>query len=59
MAEDSSDEVVVNGAPIGGDENVEEDLEWPIGFMIMLALAALYLGWRLVQFVSGLFDFIG
>ena len=63
MADDSHvsgpDEGVVNGAPIGGDEDVQEDLEWPIGFMVVVALAALYLVWRLIQMAGGLFDLIG
>lgn len=30
-------------------EPVEEEERWPIGFMVMIALVALYLGWRLIQ----------
>ena len=29
-----------------------EDEPWPIGFMVILLLAALYLGWRLVQGIA-------
>jgi hypothetical protein len=37
----------------GGDAPpAEEDPGWPVGFMIFVALAALYLGWRLVQLVA-------
>ena len=35
-----------------------DDLEWPVGFMAGLAIAALYLGWRLIQMVGRLFDWI-
>ena len=59
MAEENlPDEAVVNGAPVGGDEGAEEDLEWPVGFMVVVGLAALYLIWRLIQLVGRLFDFI-
>lgn len=34
----------------------EEDQSWPIGFMIILMLVALYLGWRLVQGVAWVID---
>ena len=54
-----AEEAIVNGAPVGGDEDAQEDLEWPVGFMIVVGLAALYLIWRLIQLVGGLFDFIG
>lgn len=53
------DDTVVNGAPLGGDEDVQKDLEWPIGFMIVVALAALYIIWRIVQLVGRGVDFIG
>ena len=33
-----------------------EDESWPVGFMIILTLVALYLGWRLVQGVGWLID---
>ena len=49
----------VNGAYVGDDTAPEDDLEWPVGFMVVLGMAALYLGWRLIQLVGGLFDFIG
>jgi hypothetical protein len=29
--------------------DAEEEERWPVGFMVMLVLVALYLGWRLVQ----------
>ena len=36
-----------------GSTDVEPDEEpWPIGFMLILLLAALYLGWRLVQGIA-------
>ena len=49
----------LNGAHLGGDAPPEEDLEWPIGFLIVLGLAALYLGWRLIQLVGGAIDLLG
>ncbi len=33
-----------------------EDEPWPIGFMVILTLAALYLGWRLVQGIGWVID---
>jgi hypothetical protein len=36
-------------------ETADEE-KWPVGFMIMLTLAALYLGWRLVQGVGWVID---
>ena len=33
-----------------------DDEPWPIGFMVILLLAALYLGWRLVQGVAWVID---
>ncbi|NND04155.1 MAG: hypothetical protein HKN91_15355 [Acidimicrobiia bacterium] len=55
MEDHSSDDAIVNGAPVGGDEDVQEDLEWPVGFMIVVGLAALYLIWRLIQMVGAIF----
>ena len=34
----------------------EEDEKWPVGFLIIVTLAALYLGWRLVQTVGWVID---
>ena len=48
MEEPVSDEVV------SGEES-EEELDWPIGFMVIVGLAAVYLLWRLVQMVGMLF----
>ncbi len=60
MSDDHShDEAVVNGAPIGGDEDAQDDLEWPIGFMVVVGLAVIYLIWRLIQLMGNLFDLIG
>lgn len=58
MDEHGPDEAVVNGAPVGGDEDAQEDLEWPIGFMIVVGLAALYLIWRMIQLMGSLLDLI-
>lgn len=43
-------------APGGRVTAPEEDESWPIGFMIVLTLVALYLGWRLVQGVGWVID---
>jgi hypothetical protein len=33
-----------------------EEETWPIGFMIILTLVVLYLGWRLVQGIGWVID---
>lgn len=33
-----------------------DDETWPIGFLIIVTLAALYLGWRLVQSIGWVID---
>ena len=33
-----------------------DDEKWPIGFMTILLLVTLYLGWRLVQAVAWVID---
>jgi hypothetical protein len=38
------------------DSQAPEDETWPIGFMIILTLVVLYLGWRLVQGVGWVID---
>jgi hypothetical protein len=45
-----------DGKAARAEEIVPEDESWPIGFMIVLALAALYLGWRLIQGVGWVID---
>ncbi|MCP4305831.1 MAG: hypothetical protein GY788_13355 [bacterium] len=37
-------------------ETETDDETWPIGFMIIITLAALYLGWRLIQTVGWVID---
>jgi len=49
----------INGVPYAGDETPDEELEWPIGFIVILVLAALYLGWRLIQVLARAIDFFG
>ncbi len=39
------------------DQEVERQ-RWPIGFMLLLGVTALYLGWRLIQGVGVLIDWI-
>jgi hypothetical protein len=34
----------------------EEEPPWPVGFIILASLAALYLGWRLIQLIGMGFD---
>ena len=36
-------------------ETADEE-KWPVGFMIILTLAGLYLGWRLVQGIGWVID---
>ncbi len=44
-----------SGPPADGPETPATDEEsWPIGFLIIVTLAVLYLGWRLVQGVGWL-----
>ncbi len=43
------------GGEVAGDP---DDEKWPIGFMLTIALTALYLGWRLVQGLVLLFDWL-
>ena len=38
------------------DAAANDDETWPIGFMIVVILAVLYLGWRLVQGVVWLIN---
>ena len=33
-------------------EEESEDPGWPIGFLVLLSAAALYLGWRLLQTIG-------
>jgi hypothetical protein len=37
-------------------ETETEEETWPIGFMIIITLAALYLGWRLIQAIAWVID---
>ena len=36
------------------DSTPADEEKWPIGFMLIVTLAALYLGWRLVQMLGWL-----
>ena len=38
--------------PATEDTHDTEEESWPIGFMIVITLAALYLGWRLIQAIA-------
>ena len=52
-------EPVPVGEDGGGDAAGDPDDEkWPIGFMLTLGLTGLYLGWRLIQGLVLLFDWI-
>lgn len=37
-------------------EGAAEEETWPIGFMIIVALVVLYLGWRLIQAIAWVID---
>lgn len=37
-------------------DGAPDDEPWPVGFMVILLLAALYLGWRLVQGIAWVVD---
>jgi hypothetical protein len=37
-------------------DGTPEEEPWPIGFMVILLLAALYLGWRLIQGIAWVID---
>lgn len=39
-----------------GPNGTPDEEPWPIGFMVVLLLAALYLGWRLVQGIAWVID---
>jgi hypothetical protein len=34
-----------------GPGGTEEEPPWPIGFIVLVSLAALYVGWRLIQLI--------
>jgi hypothetical protein len=36
----------------------EEEPPWPIGFIVLVSLAALYVGWRLVQLTVRAVDWL-
>lgn len=40
-------------------EEQSDDPGWPIGFLVLVAAAALYLGWRLLQALGWVVDKIG
>jgi hypothetical protein len=46
----------MNTEPENQQSEAEEDESWPIGFMIILTLVVLYLGWRLVQGIMWVVD---
>ncbi len=52
-----TDEVIPpsDGESATAAAGAEEEVKWPIGFMVILALAAIYVGWRVVQMVGNLF----
>lgn len=33
----------------------EEEIKWPISFMLILGLTAVYVGWRIIQLLGNLF----
>ncbi len=48
--------VAVDDRPHTRNAPETEDETWPIGFMIILTLVVVYLGWRLVQGVGWIID---
>ena len=36
----------------------DEELSWPVGFIILVSLAALYVGWRLIQLLVRAVDWV-
>lgn len=51
-----SEETIGDEAEIAAP--TDEELKWPIGFITVLILAALYLGWRLIQLLGRILDLI-
>lgn len=43
--------------PDGSDHDVEHQ-RWPVGFMLLIGVTALYLGWRLVQGIGVLIEWM-
>jgi hypothetical protein len=56
MSDDDRPSAPDNLPLAGGRDAGEEDESWPIGFMTVLTLVALYLGWRLVQGIGWVID---
>ena len=48
-------EQIISEEPQPNPDAADEE-SWPVGFMIILTLAALYLGWRLVQGIGWVID---
>lgn len=44
--------------PSHAESGSEEELKWPVGFIVMVSLAALYLIVRLVQMTGWLIDWL-
>ena len=42
----------------GGPDPHAERQRWPIGFMLLIGITALYLGWRLIQGLGVLIGWI-
>ncbi len=40
------------------EQTVEEDLKWPVGFIVMVGLAGLYLVLRFIQMGGWLIDWL-
>jgi len=39
-----------------GPPRSEDEEKWPVGFMIIVGLVVLYLGWRVIQGIGWLVD---
>ncbi|HEX9856660.1 MAG TPA: hypothetical protein VGC47_15220 [Acidimicrobiia bacterium] len=44
------------GHPASSAEHDDEDLPWPVGFLILVVAAGLYLLWRAIQIAGWLID---
>ena len=50
-----TDEMITPSESDSASAATEEEVKWPIGFMLILVLASIYVGWRVVQMIGNLF----
>jgi hypothetical protein len=53
-----SGETASEDAAVDDAGAVDEELPWPIGFMVIVGLAGLYLAWRLIQLIGRGLDWL-